>query len=117
VVEPLCIIDQANHGLITGVFREQGQHRQPDQESVRRLSSADPERCLEGLRLRRRQPLKTVEKGVAQLMNPGERKLHLRLDAGRAEDPAVGRGVDEVVQQRRLADPGLTLHNEHGTAS
>ena len=45
-------------------------------------------------------------------MEAGEGQLHLRLDARRVRDPQVRRGLDEVLQQRRLADPGLAPQHE-----
>src|SRR5215470_6033380 len=46
-------------------------------------------------------------------MQPGVRKLHLRLDSGHAGNAQVGRRLDRVVQQRGLADPWLPAHHEH----
>ena len=51
----------------------------------------------------------------AQLTQPGERQLHLRLHAGRTRHPARrGRRTrpSEVLQQRRLADARLATHHE-----
>ena len=51
-----------------------------------------------------------------QLHQPGEREAHLRLDAGDARQPAVGRPFRHVVEQRGLADAGLAAKHERGAA-
>jgi hypothetical protein len=54
-----------------------------------------------------------IQQRRAELMQSGERELHLRLNACRAGDSAVGRALQQVLQQRRLADAGLTTKDEH----
>src|SRR5580704_221834 len=46
-------------------------------------------------------------------MQPGERELHLRLNAGDPDDPTPRRPLGDVLQQRRLADSCLAAHHEH----
>src|SRR5690348_16587121 len=46
-------------------------------------------------------------------MQPGERQLHLGLDASRADDPAVMRGGRQMVQQGALADSRLAAEDQH----
>ena len=48
----------------------------------------------------------------AQLVQPGERQFHLRLDAGGAHHPAAGRVPGQVVEQRRLAHARLAVHHQ-----
>ena len=45
-------------------------------------------------------------------MQPGERKLHLRLDTHGARDAAVRRLLDQVLQQRGLAHARLAAHDQ-----
>src|SRR6476469_5418677 len=45
-------------------------------------------------------------------MQPGEGKLHLRLNAGGAHDPKSWRLLDGVLQKRRLAHARLAPHHE-----
>ena len=45
-------------------------------------------------------------------MQPRVRKLHLGLDADSPEDLALQRPLSQVLQQHRLADPGLTAQHE-----
>ena len=51
--------------------------------------AAQPERDRQRVALRRREPLQPVEHRRAQLVQRGERQLHLGLDARRPHDPAA----------------------------
>ena len=53
-----------------------------------------------------------IEHRRAQLMHPGKRQLHLRLDTGDARHHALRRVIDQVVQQRRLAHTRLATHHK-----
>ena len=53
-----------------------------------------------------------IEQRHAQLMQAGEGQLHLRLDACRAHDGHRRCGRDQVLQQRGLADSGLTAQHQ-----
>ena len=46
-------------------------------------------------------------------MQPGERELHLRLNARDPDDATPRRPLGDVLQQRRLADPRLAAHHQH----
>ena len=48
----------------------------------------------------------------AELVQAGVGELDLGLDADGPADPAAGRAVEDVLQQRRLADPGLAAQNQ-----
>jgi hypothetical protein len=56
-MQPLCVIDHAQQWPILGHLRQQRQHRQPDQEPVRRASRPQPERDSQRVALRTRQAL------------------------------------------------------------
>jgi hypothetical protein len=105
-VQPLSVVDQAEQRLLLRGARQQVQHRQPDQELIRRGSLTHPERRLECLAPRRRKPAQPIEQGRTQLVQRGEGQLHLGLDADRAQHPHAGGGGLGVVEQRRLPDPG-----------
>jgi hypothetical protein len=51
--------------------------------------------------------------GPAELVQPRVGELDLGLDADGPADPATRRAVEDVLQQRRLADPGLTAQDQH----
>ena len=46
-------------------------------------------------------------------MEAGESHLHLRLHTPDARDTPCGRPVGDILEQRRLADPGLAAEHEH----
>ena len=91
-VEPLRVVDDADERLLLGRLGQQAEHRQPDEEAIRRRrrrSGRTP--CLQRVALRARQSLQPVEHRRAELMQAGEGELHLGLDAGRPGDPASRR--------------------------
>ena len=51
----------------------------------------------------------------AQLVQPRERELSLRLHAGRLHHPVAVVPPDQVLEQRRLADPGLPPDDQGST--
>lgn len=53
-----------------------------------------------------------VQHGRQQLVQRGERQIHLRLYAGGAHDANTRCLVDQPVQKRRLADTRLTADDE-----
>jgi len=108
----MLVIDQADQRLLPGRVGQQAQHGQADQEPVRGGPGAQAERCLQRRTLRTRQPVQVIQKRLAQLLQPGERQLHLGLHARGTDHPAA-RGVPgHVVQQRRLAHPRLARQNQ-----
>jgi hypothetical protein len=68
---------------------------------------AEAERGLQRLTVRIGQPVQVIQQRLAQLLQSGERQLHLGLDAYGTDDPAARRAHANVVQQRRLAHPRL----------
>ena len=111
-IQPLRVIDHTQQRTLLGHLREQTQHRQPDEEPIRGLAASQAEHDLHGLPLRRRKPLQPVEQRPAQLMQAGEGQLHIRLDPHRPHDGRIRRRRDQVFQQRRLADPGLSPQHQ-----
>ena len=71
------------------------------------------ERDSQRVFLRAGQCLEPVEHGRAQLMQPGEGELHLRLDARDPCDATLRGPLGDVLQQRRLADPRLAAQDLH----
>ena len=86
VVEPLGVIDDADQRLGLGDLGQQRQGGQPDQEPVRGVPLAQPERRAERIALRARQTVEVLQHRCAQLMQPGERELHLGFDPRRSRD-------------------------------
>ena len=112
-VQPLLVIDHADQRPLGGHLREQSKHRQTDQEPVRRRTGAEAERDPQRVALRAGEPTGLVQHRRQQLMQPGERELHLRLHPGRPRYPAPRRPRGQVVEQRGLAHPGLTADHQH----
>ena len=111
-VEPLGVVDQTDQRLLIGGLGQQAEHGQPDEEAVGGGGGAETEGGGEGVTLGRGEPVEVVEHRRAQLVEPGERQLHLRLDACRPGDATRRRARRQHVEQRRLADPGLAPQHQ-----
>jgi hypothetical protein len=62
-----------------------------------------------------RQPVEAIEHGRTELVQPVVGQLHLGLDAHGPGDVRPLRSVDDVRQERRLADAGLAAqHHDPG---
>ncbi len=115
-VEPLRVVDDAQQRALGSGLGEEAQRRERDQEAVGRGAGRQPQGDAEGRLLRGRQGVEPAEQRRAQLMEAGERQLHLRLDAGHPRDAEARRLPGAVVQQRGLAHPGLAPHDQHRAA-
>ena len=93
--------------------REQAEHGEPDEESIGLRARAQAERGRQRVALWRRQPLPTVQQSHAQLMQAGERELHLPLRPNRAQDPAALGAVRGVIQQGRFSYSRLAAQHQH----
>ena len=111
-IEPLLVVHQADQRMLLGDLGQQAQDGQPDQEAVRRRPGTEAERGPQRSALRSRETLEATQHRRAQLVQPGERELHLRLDPGGARHPAARGVLDQVVQQRRLAHARLAAHHQ-----
>ncbi len=96
LVQPLLVIHQADQRVLVGDLGQQAQRGQPDQEPVRRRARPRPNAVRSACTLGSRQALEAVQHRRAQLVQPGEGELHLRLDTDGARHPAA----------RRAARPG-----------
>ncbi len=63
-----CVVDQTYQRTLGGRVRHHVQHRQANEEAIRRCPRADPERDLDGFTLRRGQLVQTVEQRCEELM-------------------------------------------------
>ena len=64
--------------------------------------------------MRAGQVIDVLDQGSTELVQPGERKLHLGLGAAGADHPAADRALGEMVQQSGLADACLAAQHESG---
>ena len=115
LVEPMCVIHHAQQWLLLGRLRHQAERPEGDQERVGVMSRGKSERDADSVSLGLGQRVKSAEHRSAQLVQPGEGKLHLRFDPGSADHPKAGRLPDQVSQQRRLADSRFSPHHQDGT--
>ena len=106
LVQPLLVIDHADQRAVAGRLGEQAEHGQADQEPVRRRAGAQAERGPQRLVLRHRQALGAIQQRGAQLVQPGEGQLHLRLHAGRAGHPAPAARPARYSSRTVLPTPG-----------
>ena len=69
--------------------------------------------------LRRWKTSDAVQRGPEELMQPGERKVGLRLDAGGGHDQhvAIAGNAPRRFEQRGLPDPGDAFHDERRAAT
>ena len=111
-VEPLRIVHDADQRPLLRRVGQQAQRppgrRGSDPGRRRRAGRTRAER----LALRAGEPLEAIHERRAELMQPRERELHLRLDARRARDAAPRRALHQVLQQRALADAGLAAQHQ-----
>ncbi len=112
-IEPLRIVDQAHERTLLGRLGQQTQDRERDEEAIRCRAVVQPERRPQRVTLRAWQPVELAEHRRAQLMQPGERELHLRLNARDPGDATLRGPLGDVLQQRRLADPRLAAQHLH----
>jgi hypothetical protein len=79
--------------------------------------AAAPERGSHRITLRLRQELEPLKHRQAELMQRGERKLHLELGPLSAQKTEAGGVIARVLQQRRFADPRFPLEHERAATS
>ena len=113
-VEPLRILDDEEQRALGLAVGQQAERRQADQEWVRRLAVGPADHGLERCALGLGESVEPVEERYEQPVQPGEGQPRLWLRPGRRDDrhlplasPCGGR-----LEQRRLADPGLSAHDE-----
>jgi hypothetical protein len=111
-VEPMCIIDQADERRLLSHLRQQSEHRQADQEAIRRLSGTQADCRAQRLALRVRQARQAAEHRRAEQMQAGERDLHLGLDPRGTGDSTPRRPLVEILQQNGLADARFATEDQ-----
>ena len=109
-IEPLGVVDHAEKRPFPGGLRQQSENREGDEERVRRRPRPEPEGDIERVALRTRQSLTEGKDRRAELLDRGERELHLALDAGGAHDPQRRGFLD----QRRRGAPSCRRRARHG---
>ena len=116
-VEPLGVVDEHDDGPLLGDRAEHAEGGRADQVPLRRRVVGEPERRAQRGGLRARQPLDRVQHRPQQLVQPGPRELELGVDPARAQHERAAGGRRRVLEQRRLADPGLAADHQHAAGS
>ncbi len=111
-VEPLVIVDQAQQRPRLGDVGQQRERGQADQEAVGRRPGGEPQRDPQRVALRGRECVEAIQQRHAELMQPGERQLHLGLHAGHLDHAEVVCLLDGVARQRGLADACVAPQHE-----
>jgi hypothetical protein len=111
-IEPLRVVDDAQQRTVLAHLGHEAEHREADEEGIRRRPTGQAEDDLQRIALWPRQPLEPIEQRGAELLQAGEGQLHLGLDPHRPGDGQVGRRLDEMLQQHRLPDPGLAPQDQ-----
>jgi hypothetical protein len=112
-VEPLRVVDDTHERAVTRDIGQQAQHRQADEEAIVWSRTRQAERRAQGVPLRVWQAPDPIEHRPAQLVQPRERELHLRVDSGGPRDAQIRRRFEHVLEKRRLPDPGIAAHDQH----
>jgi len=115
IVDPLEIVHDAEQRLLLGNASQQAERCQRDREAVRRIAGCETQSDPEGDLLRLGERTEPVKQRAAQLVQPGVRQLHLRLDARDLSHPNARRPLGGVTQKRGLPNARLATDNEHGT--
>src|SRR4051812_30392630 len=111
-IQPLRVVDHAEQRLVSGHLGQQAQGGETDKEAIRRIPCSQPERRGERITLGARQALEPIQHRRAQLLQAGERQLHLGLDSDGPHDSHPRCRVDRVLQQGGLTDPRLASHHQ-----
>jgi hypothetical protein len=105
-VQPIGVVDEAQHRSAFGGLRQQAQHGDADDEAVLARGGAEAERTAQAARLHPRQPVEPIEDRADERVERRVRQLGLGLDtAGRQHAHVTGPGARRL-EQRRLAGAG-----------
>lgn len=115
MIKPLLVVDEAQQWLMVGHLCQQAQDGQSDEEPVRRFAGNEAKCRPQRVTLRRRKQLTTIQQRPAQLVQCGERQLHLGLHARGTHDAEVGRPLGQVVEQHGFSNPGLAVYHQRAT--
>ena len=112
-VEPLRVVDHARERRFLRLVGQQAQDCERHPEVIRGAAVLEPERLAQRVPLWTRKSAYLAEHRTAQLMQAGERELHLGLHSRGSNDAAAGCVLHQVLQQRGLADARLAAQDQH----
>ena len=116
-VEPLRVVDQAQQRRLRCRFGEEAENREPDEKRARRLSDTHAKGDSEGDALRIGETLAELEDRRTEPLQRRVVKLHLPLDARSPNNTKLPTRLDRVLEERGLADAGLSVHHEDGAVT
>src|SRR5262249_26523027 len=118
-VQPLGVLDEAEERSLLCCHRQQTEYCKPDQEAIGGRPGGQAQRNFEGAFLRRRELIDLTGHGRAELVDPREGELHLRLDTCQFDHPKSGSLTRHVTQERCLSDARITVDQQRlaGTPS
>jgi len=109
----MSVLHETEQRPLLGGRGQQAEHREADQEPVRDVTRCEAQGDVQRVLLELRDRVELVEHRRAELMDPGERELHLRLDAGDLRH-TESRGMTSCVpDQRRLSDARLAADDQN----
>ena len=117
-VQPLGVVDDAEHAARLRRLGQDGQHTGPHQEAVDRGGRAFgptdvlAQRSAQCPGLTDRQRPEQVHHRPQKTVQTGERQVGLGLHALSGQDQEVRGPVDRIVQQRGLPDAGLSAQQQ-----
>ncbi len=106
------VVDQTKHRALLGQLREEREAGGEDEESFAGYAIVEAERASQRPLLRVRKLVQVLESRAQELMERGEWKLGLGLDAACAQDVHVERALTRIYEEGGLADPGLASDDD-----
>jgi hypothetical protein len=111
------VIDDANERLLLADLAQQAENGQADEETVRRPFITGAERGLQRGALTPWKRFRPIQNRHAQLVHGRVGELHLKLGSGGEQRLNSARVAERVLDDRRLADSGLTAQHQRAAAA
>ena len=108
------VIDHRQHRALRGDRPQQREGGRVGGKAIRHRRRPERQRGSQGGLLGLWDLIEPVEQRPQEVGQPGKGKAGLRLDAPRLEHLEAGGGREQVLEQRRLADPGLAAQEQGG---
>src|SRR5262249_19058366 len=81
VIQPLRVLDEAEQRFLLGRGRQETEYGKADEEAVRNITRCEAQGDVQRVLLWLWQRVEMIEQRRAELVDRGERQLHLRLHA------------------------------------
>ena len=118
LVQPLGVIDQAQHRPFRCGIRQPVQDRQTEKKRIRRIAGTLPERDPYRIPLRIRKQVELLLDHLREhLMQSGEREFGLRFHPGSPDQRDVIGSRAQILKQRRLPDARLAPKDQGAAAA